>query len=117
MADTGSDQLLVDLIDSDAVVYGGYSAGACVLGPSLRGFELVDDITPFHEPIFAGLGVLDRPVVPHVSSPGHPETIACDALSRNLASSGVPQWALRDGDVLLVDGEVTQVLRSEAEPT
>lgn len=32
---SGADKLLVDLVRRDAVVYGGYSAGICVLAPSL----------------------------------------------------------------------------------
>jgi dipeptidase E len=32
-------------IEDNGILYGGYSAGICVLSPSLKGLELVDDIT------------------------------------------------------------------------
>ena len=59
-------------IRADAFVYGGYSAGVCVLSPDLRGLEAVDP--PGADPLWSGLGLLDRPVVPHVDTgaPGEP---------------------------------------------
>ena len=46
LADTGADTVLIDLLQRDAIVYGGYSAGPCVLGPDLTALAYVDDITP-----------------------------------------------------------------------
>ena len=40
---SGADDLFRELLAADGLVYAGYSAGACVLSPSLRGLELVDD--------------------------------------------------------------------------
>ena len=39
---------LLDAADGDSIVYGGYSAGACVLTPTLKGIHLADepDLTP-----------------------------------------------------------------------
>jgi dipeptidase E len=113
LADTGADKVLRDLLRRDAAVYGAYSAGACVLAPDLNGLELVDDPTAAGEPIMSGLGLLDRPFVPHVRSPGHPETAACDALSRAYTAARRPHWALRDGEVLLITGERAQLLPLE----
>ena len=110
LADSGADAVLVDLLRRDALVYGGYSAGACVLADDLTRLTLVDDPGVVTDPLMTGLGLLDRPFVPHVRSPGHPETAECDALSAAYAAAGQPHWALRDGEVLLVDGERTQLL-------
>lgn len=110
LADTGTDRVLTDLIQSDAIAYGGYSAGACVLAPDLSGLEQVDDITAMADPVMTGLGVLDRPFVPHVRSPGHLESAACDALAAWYQNAGQPHWALRDGEVLIVDGDLTEFL-------
>lgn len=110
LADTGADAVLLDLLPSDMVVYGGYSAGACVLADDLTGLKLVDDPHVATDPLMTGLGLLDRPFVPHVRSPGHPETAACDAVSAAYAATGQPHWALRDGEVLLVDGDRTELL-------
>lgn len=113
LADTGTDQVLTDLIRRDAITYGGYSAGACVLAPDLSGLERVDDVTVVADPVMTGLGVLDRPFVPHVRSPGHLEADACDALAAWYQSAGQPHWALRDGEVLIVDGDITELLASD----
>ena len=113
LADTGADDRLVELLRRDALVYGGYSAGACVLAPDLFGLQEVDDVTAVVEPLMSGLALLDRPFVPHVRSPSHPETAACDAVSATYAAAGQSHWALRDGEVLLVDGEKVELLPAQ----
>jgi dipeptidase E len=116
LADTGTDTVLLDLLRRDAIVYGGYSAGACVLAPDLNGLELVDSPAAVAEPIMTGLGLLDRPFVPHVRSPDHPETDACDAASAAYAAARRPHWALRDGEVLLVTGNHARLLPAQHRP-
>lgn len=106
---TGADEVIVEALRRDAVVYAGYSAGPCVLAPSLRGLELCDDateVTRLHgaEPLWEGLGVLDHAFVPHVDSPGHPETEFMEGVVELYRSTGVPHVTLRDGQALLVDG-------------
>ncbi len=109
MAASGADRLIPGLLTRDALVYAGYSAGPCVLAPSLRGLEGCDDIgivgrlhgTP---PIWTGLGILDRPFVPHLDSPGHPETELLAEVAASYRRAGLPFWALSDGQVLVVDG-------------
>jgi dipeptidase E len=108
LADTGADAVLTELIRTDTVAYGGYSAGGCVLAPDLAGLERVDDAGS--APILAGLGILDRPFVPHVRSPEHPESHLCDALAAAYTAADRPHWALSDGDVLVVDGDRTDLL-------
>jgi dipeptidase E len=110
LAQSGADTLIPALLARDAVVYAGYSAGPCVLAPSLRGLELVDDpgeVTRLYgaEPIWEGLGVLDFAFVPHVDSPDHPETEACNRLAAHYRAEAVPHRALRDGQALVVDGQ------------
>ena len=43
LARSGADQLLAELVRRDALVWAGYSAGCCVLAPSLGGLELMVD--------------------------------------------------------------------------
>jgi dipeptidase E len=112
-ADSGADAALAALLRDDALVYGGYSAGACILTPDLSDLQHVDDISVVSAPITTGLGLLDRPLVPHVASPGHPETTDCDEVSAALRRRGQDHWALSDGDVLVVDGQQTQLLRAD----
>jgi dipeptidase E len=115
MRASGLDELVLAGLRADGFVYAGYSAGPCVLAPSLRGLEGCDDpdeVTSLYgaPPIFDGLGVLDRPFVPHLDSPGHPETEQLTAVSASYAAHGVDHWQLRDGQVLVVDGDRTELL-------
>ncbi|MBY8879350.1 Type 1 glutamine amidotransferase-like domain-containing protein [Actinacidiphila acidipaludis] len=107
MARSGADAAFTALLGRDALVYAGYSAGACVLAPSLRGLEHCDDVTAVRrvygeEPVWDGLGLIDRPFVPHVDSPGHPETVLLGQVSAAYRAAGTAHHALRDGQVLVV---------------
>jgi dipeptidase E len=109
-----ADETILDLLEEDSVVYAGYSAGPCVLGPSLEGFERVDEpgdvLTTYGDaPIWDGLGVLDYSFVPHFRSPGHPETGAMDEVVKFFDMNGTSYCTLRDGQVLTVDGGVTKL--------
>jgi dipeptidase E len=115
LATTGGDDLFVQLLREDALVYAGYSAGPCVLAPSLRGLELCDPVEEVRrlygaEPTWDGLGVLDHAFVPHIDSPGHPETELVAEVAAHYRATGVPYLALRDGQVLVVDGEHRELL-------
>jgi dipeptidase E len=115
MQASGLDELVLAGLRADGFVYAGYSAGPCVLAPSLRGLEDCDDadeVTRLYgvPPVFDGLGLLDRPFVPHLRSPGHPETELLAAVSAAYSAQGVEHWQLRDGQVLVVDGDRTELL-------
>lgn len=110
LADSGADGLLSGLIRQDALLYAAYSAGACVLAGDLDALACVDDPGAVGVPIMTGLGILDRPFVPHVRSLEHPESAACDDVAAAYAAAGRPHWALRDGQVLVVDGDRIELL-------
>ena len=40
-------------------------------------------------------------IVPHVDSPGHPETERCNALADRFRAEGVPHRTLRDGEAIV----------------
>jgi dipeptidase E len=106
---SGADAALGRLLQRDAVVYGGYSAGPCVLGPTIRGFEVTDDplVVPAvygDEPIWTGMSIVDFVVVPHVGSPSHAVSARLTQLAADYRATGVPHRGLRDGEVLVIDG-------------
>ena len=106
---SGADIVFRDLLAADALVYAGYSAGACVLSPSLRGLELVDDadaVTRIYgsQPLWDGLALLHEAFVPHFQSPGHPETAAIELVVARYRAEGSTYRALHDGQALLVNG-------------
>jgi hypothetical protein len=101
-----------ELLAADALVYARYSAGPCVLSPSLRGLELVDDpdaVTRAYgaPPVWDGLALLDEAFVPHYRSPGHPETAAIEQVVARYRAEGVAYRTLHDGQALVVDGADT----------
>lgn len=110
LALSSADTALGNLLRGDALVHAGYSAGACVLAPSLHGLEHCDDVTAVSrtygtEPVLEGLGLLDRALVPHVDSPGHPESVALGEVAAAYRAAGIPHLTLRDGQALVVDGD------------
>ncbi len=112
---SGGDTVFRELLAADALVYAGYSAGACVLSPSLRGLELVDDADAVTRaygspPLWDGLAVLDEAFVPHYRSPGHPETAAIERVVTWYRAEGIAYRALRDGQALLVNGPETKIV-------
>lgn len=115
LARTGLDRLIIEALDRDGFVVGGYSAGPCVLGSSLAGLERCDAVAdlavvgPDARPRFDGLGVLDVTVVPHVDSV-HPESAVLTELAADLAAEGRPLLTLRDGDVWVRDGDIEVLL-------
>ncbi|MGW6026239.1 Type 1 glutamine amidotransferase-like domain-containing protein [Streptomyces sp. NPDC055099] len=115
LARSGADAAVTALLERDALVYAGYSAGACVLAPSLSGLDACDDpdVVPgtYGDPaVWDGLGLLDHAVVPHVDSPGHPETEACGVVAANYRAAGVAHRTLRDGQALVIDGVDVRVI-------
>lgn len=107
---SGGDTVLREVLDKDALVYAGYSAGPCVLMETLRGLDVVDDPDEVRrtygaEPVWHGLGVLREAFVPHYRSPEHPESAAMEVLVQNYESRGITYHTLRDGQVLVVNGD------------
>ena len=103
------------MLAADALVYGGYSAGSCVLSPSLRGLEAVDDAGAVmriygSEPVWDGLALLAEMLVPHYQSPGHPETAAMDLAAARYQAEPVRYRLLRDGQALLMNGPQTKIV-------
>ena len=104
---SGFDNILNKFASEDnGILYGGYSAGVCVLAPSLKGLELVDDITkrPYpqqYELIWEGLNLIDYAVVPHYKS-DHPETELVDRVVEQYEKDGTPHKTLSDGQAIII---------------
>ncbi|WP_186526063.1 Type 1 glutamine amidotransferase-like domain-containing protein [Leekyejoonella antrihumi] len=113
MARSGLDDVIVEGLATDDFVYAGFSAGPCVLAPSLAGLELCDSPSDcravYGDVRFDGLAVLDRPVVPHLCSPAHPETEILATVAARYETERRPFWALRDGQALIVDGSTSRI--------
>jgi dipeptidase E len=115
MALSGFDSLLPPLLGADRLVYGGFSAGVCAATPSLRGIEFLDE--PYdviegypREPIWEGLGLIDYHVAVHYRR-GHPDLEPIQRTVRYFREHGMPYVALRDGEVIIVKGNESELIR------
>jgi dipeptidase E len=113
MYDSGLDRLLVTLLKEDKLVYGGSSAGSIVMTPSLHGTEWGDDPDQVKEvygkdKIWSGLGLVDFFIVPHYGS----DWFADEAkhMAGYLKKHNLPYKALKDGQVIAVDGAKQELL-------
>ena len=105
MSQSGLERALMSRSDDPAFVYAGYSAGSCVMGPTLRGLHLVDD--PIAVPtgysdatVWEGLSFVPFAIAPHYRSP-HPESGLNENVIDYFIENKVPFIALRDGEVYL----------------
>lgn len=113
MRQSGFDALAPGLIWADRLAYGGWSAGACVAAPSLRGLELMDDPAVLAdgyapEPVWEGLGLIDAAIVPHWRS-DHDEAEAAERVAAWMTANRIPHRTLRDGDVLIQRDETLEL--------
>lgn len=104
---SGFDKLLTNLAQDDGLLYGGYSAGICVLAPSLKGLELVDSTTnkPYGDKvnlIWEGLNLVPYAIVPHFKS-DHPESAKVDKVVAFYEKEGVEYKLLKDGEVIVIE--------------
>jgi dipeptidase E len=109
MSYSGFDQFIWHKHKTDPdFVYGGYSAGSCVLAASLKGVELMDPPTLVPkgykaEIIWEGLGILDFSIAPHFES-----AVTESPLARKMVdyfgTHDISYRTLRDGEAIVVGG-------------
>lgn len=114
LARSGADALIVDRLRTDSLVYAGFSAGGCVLAPSLQGLEKCDptgDALELHgAATFDGLNILDRPFVPHLGTSNHPEREILTQVAATYTQNDKQYWALQDGQALVIDGNRVELI-------
>ncbi len=102
---SGLDEYLLARTGDDSIVYGGYSAGAIVVTPTLRGIELVDPPSATaagydEEVIWDGVGLIPYSLAPHYKS-AHSDSKAIDAVVDYFVANKMPFKALRDGEIII----------------
>lgn len=105
MRQSGLDEILKRRVPSGELIYGGWSAGAVVAGPSLRGIDLMDEPYVVADgyaaaPVWEGLALVDFSIVPHFES-DHPEAEAAARAHAYMTAEKMPHRALRDGEVII----------------
>ena len=108
MRASGFEDAITEMVKNNEIVYGGFSAGACVVTPTLHGVELCDDpsVVPEgydSEVIWEGLGLVPYSIAPHYRSPGHPETELIEGVVEYFKEHEMEYRALRDGEAITVN--------------
>lgn len=87
-------------------VYAGYSAGCCVLAPTLKGLDIVDDpnaqVYGDVPTIWEGLNLIPYSIAPHYQS-NHPESAGVEKELEYMQENNLPYKTLRDGEVLVIE--------------
>lgn len=114
MKQSNFEAVINQLIKTDQLVYGGYSAAFCVVSPSLRGVELVDDKDAEAEgyesgEIWDGYGLVDFYPIVHFRS-DHPESDDVEKEYEYVKDKGISLKTFRDGDAYLVNGDEQLIL-------
>jgi len=104
---SGLDAYLCGRRHEPTLLYGGYSAGAIVATPTLRGIERVDSpsvVPEGYEPavVWDGLGWVPYSIAPHYAS-NHPDSHGMGAVIDYFTQNGMPFRAIRDGEVIIAD--------------
>lgn len=107
---SGIDKWLLERKNDESLVYAGYSAGVCVLSPSLKGMEIVDDpkvkARGYNDTtIWQGIGIISCAFAPHYKS-DHPESEKVDKEIEYYIENKIPFRALRDGEVIIESSSV-----------
>ena len=120
MALSGFDIAATQHLDTGKIAYGGFSAGAVVAAPSLRGIDLMDDPDAVpngyqKEVVWSGMNWTDFSIVPHFQS-DHPESEAANLAKDFFTSNGILHRTIADGEVIFGEAGSFEVLpRTETE--
>lgn len=109
MSESGFDRWIQSKLKDKDFVYAGYSAGICVLAPTLQGLDIVDNpqeaIQAYgKEIIWEGLHVLQYSFAPHFRS-NHPESVLVEKQVEYFKQHNIPYKTLSDGEVFVTEIE------------
>ena len=104
---SGFDRILKGLIARKDFLYGGYSAAGCVLSPSLKAYEIVDEATdtPYKgqkKIIWKGIGLIRYAFLPHFNS-RHPESENISKEVEYCKKNKIRYKAIKDGEVIIFE--------------
>lgn len=117
-AASGLDKVLVDLLKEDKILYGGWSAGAMIMTPNLRGADWSEEDRPHIIPIgydrdqraiWKGLNQVPFYIVPHFGNPTFGE--GPQSMIDYYKSHKLPHRVLKDGQVVIVNGDEVKFLK------
>jgi dipeptidase E len=103
---SGLDKIIIENSLPNNFLYIAYSAGVCLLSPSLKQYAITDNAKDFpyqqiKEQIWEGLNILDFVFQPHYHS-DHPETQSTDKEIQHCIENKILFKAFKDGEVLII---------------
>lgn len=109
MAQSGFDKQITKCVTSQQIVYGGFSAGALVATPTLKGLNPGDepDILPAgyqQDLIWDGLGLVPFSLIAHHTMTG-PGSVESRQVRDYFMSEKIAFQTLEDGEALIIDGD------------
>lgn len=116
--ESGLDKILVDLLKKDKILYGGWSAGAMIMTPTLRGADWSEEDKPHiipkgynqsHPVIWDGLGLVPFHIVPHFGNSKFGE--GPNKMIEYYKANNLPHHVLEDSQVIVFDGEKVDLLK------
>lgn len=107
LQETGADTLIRAAVKAGAV-YGGDSAGAVVIGPTLQYFDAADDPKAAPHVQLNGLNLIGTVVVPHADNPKLAVTVK--NIQNELRAAGYATQPLGDAQALIINGNDKKVV-------
>jgi dipeptidase E len=113
---SGVDKYLYDVVRKNQVILGGESAGAIIMGPTLKYSEVENDMedsqhyTPkpyLKEVMWDGLDLVAYVPVPHYNSSGY---IGIDEYISNLEKDKIPYKKMTDDQAIIINGDKEEFL-------
>jgi dipeptidase E len=98
---TETDEIIIRLAQQGKVVGGG-SAGAVVIGPTLRYLDEVEDTSAAADLIWDGLALTDTVPVPHIDNVKYGPLLS--EVNKKLKAAGFKTQPLRDDQSLIING-------------
>jgi dipeptidase E len=114
MRQSGFDAVIHEYLETDSIVYAGFSAAAVIAAFSMRGLDFVDNPSVVPEKyesnvIWEGLSVLNYSIVVHYDS-DHSESKLVNREIEYYESNHIPYKKITDGQVIIVDGNETRII-------
>jgi dipeptidase E len=113
---TGLDKFLYDQVRKNEIILAGESAGAIIMGPTLKYSETdTDEDSPnfipkeYHKDIlWDGLDLINYVPVPHYQTPDY---IGIDEYIKNLEKDGILYKTMTDDQAIIINGDKEEFLK------
>ncbi|HVS78964.1 MAG TPA: Type 1 glutamine amidotransferase-like domain-containing protein [Candidatus Saccharimonadales bacterium] len=113
---SGIDKYLGDAVRKNEVILGGESAGAIIMGPTLKYSETEEnEDSPFYTPrpyqketIWEGLDLVSYVPVPHYKTAGY---IGIDEYIEKLEKTKIPYKKMTDNQAIIINGDKEEFLK------